>query len=445
MSFTFADLFAGIGGFHAALHPLGGKCVFVSEWDEYAAQTYTKNWLRDSTLEVSGDIKKITEENLVNVPSHDVLTGGFPCQPFSKSGNQHGVSEARGTLFYNILKIIEKRQPKLILLENVRNLVGPKHIDDYRIMIRLLRELGYVVSDQPTILSPHEVPERLGGSPQHRERIFIGAVRMSRTIASQMSNIGPLLHRNPFREMDNHEWNLINYLEKKAPRKSKEIENSKINSEQARALKIWNEFLKQHRKFTRETLPGHPLWSEFWKNRNEFTIPRDTPDWKRRFINLNNEFYQVNKTWIDDWMNENDFNSLIPSYRKFEWQAKEIKDIRECLIQFRPSGIRVKNPSYVPTFVAMAQTPVLGWEERTLTIGEAKVLQGFPKNFDFSEQRNSLTFKQIGNAVHVGVANIVFQGLIKRAIGLGQPWAQNLDLESFDLDRIPENQGDFLL
>ena len=106
----------------------------------------------------------------------------------------------------------------------------------------------------------------MGGSPQHRERIFIGAVRMSRTIASQMSNIGPLLHRNPFREMDNHKWNLINYLEKKAPRKSKEIENSKINSEQARALKIWNEFLKQHRKFTRETLPGHPLWSEFWKN-----------------------------------------------------------------------------------------------------------------------------------------------------------------------------------
>ena len=78
MSFTFVDLFAGIGGFHAALSPMGGECVFVSEWDKDAAKTYSENWLQDSEIEVSGDIRKLTEGENVLIPRHDVLTGGFP-------------------------------------------------------------------------------------------------------------------------------------------------------------------------------------------------------------------------------------------------------------------------------------------------------------------------------------------------------------------------------
>ena len=188
MAFTFIDLFAGIGGFHAALQPLGGKCVFVSEWDQYAATTYSINWLKNSNLKVQGDIRELTEGTKIKVPLHDVLTAGFPCQPFSKSGNQLGVNETRGTLFYNILRVIEVRKPKIILLENVRNLVGPKHIRDYKIMVRLLRNLGYAVSDIPTILSPHEIPQEFGGSPQHRQRVFIGAVRVGTKRANELAH-----------------------------------------------------------------------------------------------------------------------------------------------------------------------------------------------------------------------------------------------------------------
>ena len=86
MAFTFIDLFAGIGGFHAALQPLGGKCVFVSEWDQYAATTYSINWLKNSNLKVQGDIRELTEGTKIKVPLHDVLTAGFPCQPFSIAG-----------------------------------------------------------------------------------------------------------------------------------------------------------------------------------------------------------------------------------------------------------------------------------------------------------------------------------------------------------------------
>ena len=106
MTFTFIDLFAGIGGFHAALEPLGGSCVFVSEIDEKAAETYAHNWLKSSNIIVEGDIRALTETDHLQIPKHDVLTAGFPCQPFSKSGNQLGVNETRGTLFYNILRMV---------------------------------------------------------------------------------------------------------------------------------------------------------------------------------------------------------------------------------------------------------------------------------------------------------------------------------------------------
>jgi DNA (cytosine-5)-methyltransferase 1 len=437
MSFSFADLFAGIGGFHSALSKHGGKTVFVSEIDQSAREVYAKNWLKGDENFISGDITKLTSGS-VKVPKHNVLTGGFPCQPFSKSGNQRGVAEARGTLFYDIYRIIETKRPELILLENVRNLIGPKHLDDYKVMIRLIRELGYVVSDQPTILSPHEIPEKLGGSPQHRERIFIGAVRMDKSIANKFAKVGPLLERNPFNTQGPINWDLADFLETNSSKVSVDFRNLNITPDQKRALKVWNDFVKRHTLINDNNLPGLPLWTEFWKPRNQLRLSSSLPEWKRRFIERNSEFYLENKKWIDEWLKEARLNELIPSYRKFEWQAQNISSIDKCLIQFRPSGIRVKPPNYVPAFVAMAQTPVLGWEKRSLSVSEAKALQGFSKSFNFGEQREALSFKQIGNAVHSGVASIVFQSLVKRAIELGQPWANNsLNMNKFNLDVIP--------
>ncbi len=426
MSFTFADLFAGIGGFHAALSPLGGECVFVSEWDDHAAQTYSNNWLRDSALTVQGDIRKITENHLNSVPSHDVLTGGFPCQPFSKSGSQLGVNETRGTLFYDILRIIEVRKPKIVLLENVRNLIGPKHHADYLIMVRLLRDLGYAVSEVPTILSPHEIPRKFGGSPQHRQRIFIGGVRVGRKRAASLNNLGPLIKRNPFKEIENPIWDIKHELNKIQETQISVKKNLSITDEQKEALVMWNEFLKQYRSMNGTNPPGLPLWTEYWKKRNEIKIPRDTPGWKKQFIEKNVLLFEDNKVWISRWMKKYQLESFIPSHRKFEWQGKDSKSVSDCLIQFRPSGIRVKEPTYVPAFVAMAQTPVLGWELRELSENEACRIQGFPKNFTFQDQRRALSLKQVGNAVHPGSAALVFQALVHRARLLNLPWANEI-------------------
>jgi DNA (cytosine-5)-methyltransferase 1 len=439
MSFTFADLFAGIGGFHAALSKHGGESVFVSEIDEAARNVYAKNWLSGREDLISGDITKLTS-GTVRVPKHNVLTGGFPCQPFSKSGNQRGVAEARGTLFYDIHRIIETKKPDLILLENVRNLIGPKHIDDYKVMIRLIRDLGYVVSDEPTILSPHEIPEHLGGTPQHRERVFIGAVRMNASTAAKLSDIGPLLPRHPFNDLGPMQWDLAQFLEMNTSKSTTNHEDLVISPDQKRALKVWNDFVKRHFAENGEQLPGLPLWTEFWKPRNELRLSRSLPDWKRRFIERNSDFYMRNQKWIDEWLEEANLEDLIPSYRKFEWQAQDNRSINNCLVQFRPSGIRVKAPNYVPTFVAMAQTPVLGWEKRSLSVTEAKALQGFGKSFNFGDQREALSFKQIGNAVHAGVASIVFQSLVKRAQGLEQPWASELNITNSQLSKLPVSE-----
>ena len=112
MSFKFVDLFAGIGGFHAALGALGGECEYASEWDKDAARIYERNW----NLKPEGDITLAANDVDMKVPPHDVLVGGFPCQPFSKSGKQLGMEETRGTLFWNIAKIIETHKPSIVLL-----------------------------------------------------------------------------------------------------------------------------------------------------------------------------------------------------------------------------------------------------------------------------------------------------------------------------------------
>jgi DNA (cytosine-5)-methyltransferase 1 len=426
VAFTFIDLFAGIGGFHAALQPLGGKCVFVSEWDQHAATTYASNWLKNSNLQVQGDIRELTEGAKVKIPAHDVLTAGFPCQPFSKSGNQLGVNETRGTLFYNILRVIEARKPKIILLENVRNLVGPKHIRDYKIMVRLLRELGYAVSEIPTILSPHDIPREFGGSPQHRQRVFIGAVRVGAKRANELADIGPLIDKDFLKQFDKPNWDIKEELDIFAKPAKHINAKLKLGIEQRKALAMWDDFLKQYRNFNNSNPPGLPLWTEFWKPRKQIKVPKNTPEWKQQFIERNTVLYESNKTWINKWVKKHQLNNFIASHRKFEWQGKNSKSVYECLIQFRPSGIRVKEPTYVPAFVAITQTPVLGWELRELSESEAIRIQGFPSSFTFENQRRALSLKQTGNAVHPGSASLVFYALIERAKQLNLPWAKTI-------------------
>lgn len=163
--FTFIDLFAGIGGFRIAFQNLGGKCVFSSEWDKYAQQTYEKNF-----GEVPfGDITKINEKE---IPDHDILCAGFPCQAFSIAGKRGGFEDTRGTLFFDVARIIKEKQPKAFFLENVKGLVSHDRGKTLKTILAALREdLNYYVPD-PQILNAKDF-----GVPQNRERIFIVGFR----------------------------------------------------------------------------------------------------------------------------------------------------------------------------------------------------------------------------------------------------------------------------
>ena len=163
--FTFIDLFAGIGGFRYALQDLGGKCVFTSEWDVAAQRTYEANF----GDKPHGDITKIDEKT---VPDHDVLCAGFPCQAFSIAGKRKGFDETRGTLFFDVARIICEKRPRAVFLENVKGLVNHDKGRTLATILRVLREdLGYAVPE------PRIVNARHHGVPQNRERILIVGFR----------------------------------------------------------------------------------------------------------------------------------------------------------------------------------------------------------------------------------------------------------------------------
>jgi DNA (cytosine-5)-methyltransferase 1 len=171
MSFTFIDLFAGIGGMRLGFEEAGGECVFTSEWNKYARQTYAANF-NEHEADIAGDITQIDERD---IPDHDVLVAGFPCQPFSIAGvskknalgRKHGFEdETQGTLFFDVARILAEKRPKAFLLENVKNLRSHDKGRTLEVIRRVLTEdLGYSVSMR--------VIDAAAFVPQHRERIFI--------------------------------------------------------------------------------------------------------------------------------------------------------------------------------------------------------------------------------------------------------------------------------
>jgi len=185
--YTFIDLFAGIGGFHFAFHNIGAKCVFASEWDEPARKTYQTNFQKVSPEMFAlgnfvGDITKVDKKKM---PDFDILTGGFPCQPFSQAGFKKGFSDTRGTLFYDIADIIKIKKPKAFFLENVRGLLTHDNGKTFETISKVLtEELNYSLYYNIVKASDH-------GLPQHRPRLFMIGFRDKR-VSFEFPNKRPL-------------------------------------------------------------------------------------------------------------------------------------------------------------------------------------------------------------------------------------------------------------
>lgn len=189
---TFIDLFAGLGGFRLALESLGAKCVYSNEWDVQAQKVYAKNF---------GEIPEgdITQVNEKSIPSHDILCAGFPCQAFSISGKQKGFEDSRGTLFFDVARIVKEKQPKIVFMENVKNFATHDNGHTLEVVKSTMEELGYTFYQK--VLNAVDY-----GIPQNRERIYMVCFRKD-------LGISDFLYPKPFSLSKHVEDYLIDKIE----------------------------------------------------------------------------------------------------------------------------------------------------------------------------------------------------------------------------------------
>ena len=443
----FIDLFAGLGGFNLALSSLGHECVFASELKEDLQKLYRINF---PNVPIVGDIVPIDP---AQIPAHEILCAGFPCQPFSQAGLREGFNDKkkRGNLFDKICEIVAYHRPRYIMLENVSNLRNHDHGKTWDTIKFKLDQLNYEVIE-PAILSPHQF-----GIPQHRRRIFI---------VCENRDFG---HLDFFRfpEPTNKKCNIRSIIDES------DTEYIRLKEDARQKMNVWQEFMDLTISHG-DTIPRFPIWAmEFGANYDYIDVApvhqtiemlrgkkgklgkkitgatledcleqlpvyaqsktdKDTlkfPDWKISYIRQNREFYAKHKSWLDDWMLK--IQDYENSHMKFEWNcgATEPK-IENNIVQFRASGIRVKQPTYSPALnLVGTQIPIFPWIElpkqslaegepskgRYMTYREGARLQGM-ENLSFGNDDYKLPqsriFDALGNAVNVEIVRRIAQNLL---------------------------------
>ncbi|MGZ9429096.1 DNA (cytosine-5-)-methyltransferase [Mycoplasma sp. 1012] len=407
MKYKFIDLFAGIGGFYKAIEKVAKnknfeiECVFSSEIDKEAIKVYSHNF-KKSKEEII-DIR-LLDEYCSQVPEHDILFAGFPCQTFSNAGNKKGFEdEIRGTLFFDIVKILKAKKPKYILLENVKHLVKHDKGRTWTIIKKVLEEeLNYLIPEKPLILSPHSF-----GIPQNRERVFIPGI-----LKEKQEN--KIEQKDFIFSFDSKKSNkFINILEKNVDEKYFLQDEYLI-----KILNAWDEFVREVKFPETRTLPV--IWLDEFDQNYEL---KGLVPWRKKYLENMREFFQENYIFIKKWMQKHNVSSWKLRDKKFEWQAgKEVRNIKNTFIQMRQSGIRCKKAEIFPTLVAMVQTSMLFDKEknkwRYITPREAANLQTFPKNFILHNELNEnhkdhYTYKQLGNSVNIFVVALVIEKLLE--------------------------------
>jgi len=258
----------------------------------------------------------------------------------------------------------------------------------------------------------------MGGAPQVRDRVFITATYVGDQPGFEMllgEELPALVHPKAVAGWRPQDWSVDDWLTDIHGDEEKVLgEKFKLTDEEKVIFEVWNDFLRS--VAVDEKLPGFPIWADELKTRPRNGFDPSLPAWKVNFLEKNAAFFSQHskeiRAWKSRWKN---LKFLPASRRKFEWQAGASKrDLYECLIQLRPSGVRVKAATYLPAFVAITQTSIIGPRKRRISPMEAARIQGLPVGFSFGDQSDKSSYKQVGNGVHAGVVQYVLRQHVER-------------------------------
>lgn len=376
----FIDLFCGIGGFHQALTSLGHECVLACDIDKFCQQNYKENY----GVDVVKDVKEINE---TNVPDFDIITGGFPCQPFSNGGNKKAFDDDRGLLFDEIMRIAKIKKPRFMFLENVKNILTVSNGEVLEYIKNKIKSTGYVL--QIFQMSPHNY-----GVPQQRERVYFVCVR------NDIYNNSPIV-LEPYNDEP------LDFT--KILQKPSEIDDKyKLKGDILNVLEAWDEMIKVFE--VGEKISPTILIHDYYKTYTDEEF-ENLASWRKDYMIKNRPLIEKYKPQFDAWYNKHrELLNKREIYGKLEWQVGVIKEndsIFNYFSQIRQSGIRVKKAQHFPTLVAISQIPIYGKEKRYITPRECARLQSFPESYIIHKD-DKKSYKQFGNSVNVNnVLNVI--------------------------------------
>ncbi len=449
----FVDLFAGLGGFHLALSRLGHECVFASEIKPKLQKLYRQNF---PGVHIEGDITKV---DVRSIPQHDILCGGFPCQPFSFSGKKQGFEDeqGRGNLFDEICRVLSYHHPKYIFLENVSALPGHDGGRTWSIIKQKLKHLGYDIDGR--VFSPHEF-----GVPQHRPRFYIVGMLRDENGRSGMRKFH---FPQPDEKLVCDVRTLVDPLDNDGLQPVRRALHPVFDAWQEFVYNVTERdgYMPSHCIFTMEfgadyefedTPPAFQTVERLRGRRGEYgkVLQGDTieelvkglpfymqkmkyedtyPEFKKVLIRQNRALYERHKDWIDPWMKK--IMEYPRTQRMLEWSTNQDWNFKNHVIQLRPSGIRVRSLNYVPTItLCTTSTPILPWVGyppngavdkknrpyvpddfrwgRYISHSEAAKLQSM-QELEYTGLSRLQKFQALGNAVNVDVVELIARRLLK--------------------------------
>lgn len=382
--FTYIDLCSGIGGFHQGIDKitdLPSKCILACDVDKNCRKTYYMNY----NIPCHKDITKL-DLNIFDNVRVDAVFGGFPCQPFSQSGLRRGVEDTRGTIIYHIFKIIQKTNPKYILLENVAGILEPKHSDLINTIQSVMDELGYRVNIQKS--NPLWI-----GIPHDRVRVMFSCVRLDVSL-SKWANIQQPIDKKP-----NYTplWDLLDKTDTK------------------------NNLITKHKKIASiaeqySTTPCPSKPKKIFLKFLDCDLDKISKT-NQQIVKKNLQLYQNDnnfKQFIDTLLSKNNIDDLTQTQLLLEFDEKTINltSFNKIILQPRQSGVRIKQNDYSPTLTKSGYRLIVVYEDIIRYLNDKELLQLQSFSADFKYISSPILQQQIGNSVNCKVVEQFLRRMI---------------------------------